>query len=35
VDSILKNITEAQLGSVFQTWPRWAQQVIDSDEEYI
>jgi hypothetical protein len=22
VDSILKNITEAQLGSVFQTWPR-------------
>jgi hypothetical protein len=35
VDSILKNILEAELISVSQTWLRKLQQVIDSGGEYI
>jgi hypothetical protein len=35
VDSILKSKSEAELISVFQTWLRRLQQVIDSNEEHI
>jgi hypothetical protein len=35
VDSIVRNISEAELISVFHTWLRRLQQVIDSGEEYI
>jgi hypothetical protein len=35
VDSILRNIPEADWISVFQAWLRRFQQVIDSVEEYI
>jgi hypothetical protein len=35
VDSIMSNIPELKLISVFQTWFKRSQQVIDSDVEYI
>jgi hypothetical protein len=35
VDSIVRSISEAELISIFHTWLRWLQQVIDSGEEYI